>query len=79
MTRAGQRAGQAGPAARVRRNWRQSAERRGESLDAGLTRLQGAAARDCPALEDLLSSIVTELTGGSPTDDIALIGLRWLN
>ena len=26
-----------------------------------------------------LSSIVTELTGDSPTDDIALIGLRWLN
>lgn len=54
-------------------------ERRGESLDAGLKRLQDAAARDCPSLEDLLSSIVTELTGGTPADDIALIGLRWLN
>jgi hypothetical protein len=51
----------------------------GESLDAGLKRLQDAAARDCPSLEDLLTSIVTELTGGSPADDIALIGLRWLN
>ena len=36
-------------------------------------------ARDYSSLEDLLSSIVTELTGDSPTDDIALIGLRWLN
>jgi serine phosphatase RsbU (regulator of sigma subunit) len=54
-------------------------ERRGETLDAGLRRLQVAAARNCPSLEDLLSSIVTELTGDSPTDDIALIGLKWLN
>ncbi len=54
-------------------------ERRGETLDAGLQRLQVAAARNCSSLEDLLSSIVTELTGDSPTDDIALIGLKWLN
>jgi serine phosphatase RsbU (regulator of sigma subunit) len=54
-------------------------ERRGETLAAGLRRLQVAAARNCPALEDLLSGIVTELTGDSPTDDIALIGLKWLN
>ena len=31
------------------------------------------------SLDDLLSSLVSELTGDSPTDDIALIGLRWLN
>jgi serine phosphatase RsbU (regulator of sigma subunit) len=54
-------------------------ERRGETLDAGLQRLQAAAARNCSSLEDLLSSIVTELTGESPTDDIALIGLKWQN
>jgi hypothetical protein len=54
-------------------------ERRGETLDAGLRRLQEAATRNCPSLEDLLSSIVTELTGDSPTDDIALIGLKWQN
>ena len=35
----------------------------------------GAAA----PLDDLLTSLVSELTGDSPTDDIALIGLRWLN
>jgi Stage II sporulation protein E (SpoIIE) len=54
-------------------------ERRGETLDAGLQRLQEAATRNCSSLEDLLSSIVTELTGDSPTDDIALIGLKWQN
>ena len=54
-------------------------ERRGETLDVGMQRLQDVVTRDNSSLEDLLSSIVTELTGDSPTDDIALIGLRWLN
>jgi hypothetical protein len=48
-------------------------------MDAGLRRLQEVAAQNCSSLEDLLSSMVTELTGDSPTDDIALIGLKWLN
>ena len=54
-------------------------ERRGETLDVGMKRLQEVATRNSSSLEDLLSNIVTELTGNSPTDDIALIGLRWLN
>jgi serine phosphatase RsbU (regulator of sigma subunit) len=54
-------------------------ERRGETLDTGMERLMDAATRDSSSLEDLLSSIITELTGDSPADDIALIGLRWLN
>jgi hypothetical protein len=55
-------------------------ERRGEPLDAGLERLvQAATARCGSSLDDLLTSLVSELTGDSPTDDIALIGLRWLN
>jgi serine phosphatase RsbU (regulator of sigma subunit) len=55
-------------------------ERRGETLDAGLQRLTQAAAVRCgSSLDDLLTSLVSELTGDSPTDDIALIGLRWLN
>ncbi len=54
-------------------------ERRGEILDTGLKRLlQAAAARCGSSLDDLLTSLVSELTGDSPTDDIALIGLRWL-
>jgi serine phosphatase RsbU (regulator of sigma subunit) len=55
-------------------------ERRGETLDTGLNRLlQAATARCGSSLDDLLTSLVSELTGDSPTDDIALIGLRWLN
>jgi serine phosphatase RsbU (regulator of sigma subunit) len=55
-------------------------ERRGETLDEGMKRLQDAAAVwNSSSLEDMLSSIVTELTGNSPVDDIALIGLRWQN
>jgi serine phosphatase RsbU (regulator of sigma subunit) len=55
-------------------------ERRGETLDAGLKRLKETATVQCESsLDDLLTSLVSELTGDSPTDDIALIGLRWLN
>jgi len=55
-------------------------ERRGETLDTGLKRLLQAATDRCgSSLDDLLTSLVSELTGDSPTDDIALIGLRWLN
>ena len=55
-------------------------ERRGETLDTGLKRLLQTAADRCgSSLDDLLTSLVSELTGDSPTDDIALIGLRWLN
>ena len=53
-------------------------ERRGESLDAGLRRLRDAASVRS-SLEDLVGGIVTQLTADSPNDDIALIGLRWLN
>lgn len=53
-------------------------ERRGEMLDTGLKRLQDAASRDYSSLDDMLSGIVTELSGDTPTDDIALIGLKWL-
>src|SRR3984885_9519281 len=55
-------------------------ERRGETLDTGLKRLLQAATDRCgSSLDDLLTSLVSELTGDSPTNDIALIGLRWLN
>lgn len=54
-------------------------ERRGEMLDVGLKRLQAAAtSRESSSLDDMLGSIVTELSEGTPTDDIALIGLKWL-
>ncbi|MCW2931092.1 MAG: Two component signal transduction histidine kinase [Actinomycetia bacterium] len=53
-------------------------ERRGEMLDVGLKRLQAAASLDSSSLDNMLSSIVTELSEDTPTDDIALIGLKWL-
>jgi hypothetical protein len=50
------------------------------ATDGGLKRLLQTATDRCgSSLDDLLTSLVSELTGDSPTDDIALIGLRWLN
>ena len=54
-------------------------ERRGEIVDAGIKRLQEAASGDCGSLGELLDRIITELTGDSPADDIAVIGLKWQN
>jgi serine phosphatase RsbU (regulator of sigma subunit) len=53
-------------------------ERRGEMLDVGMKRLQEAASRDSSSLDDMLSGIVAALSEGTPADDIALIGLKWL-
>lgn len=54
-------------------------ERRGESVDAGLERLQQAASHDGAPLGEFLDRIITELTADSPADDIALLGLKWLS
>ncbi len=54
-------------------------ERRNESLDTGMNRLAAAAVRESSSFEELLDGVVAELTSDSPNDDIALIGLRWLN
>jgi serine phosphatase RsbU (regulator of sigma subunit) len=54
-------------------------ERRGETLDDGMKRLADAAASGMAlSLDDLLDSTITELPGDEPSDDVALIGLRWL-
>ena len=53
-------------------------ERRHETLDIGMKRLADAAAGTASSLQDLADSIITELTGDAPADDIALIGLKWL-
>lgn len=52
-------------------------ELRGESIDDGLERLRAAAVGDHGPLADLLSRLVSELTGGSSEDDIAIVGVRW--
>lgn len=53
-------------------------ERRGESIDAGLERLQNAATGNHCDLDQLLSRLVEELRYGSD-DDTAIAGLRWLD
>ena len=53
-------------------------ERRNEPLDAGMKRLADAATRQASSLDDLLDGVITELTGDEPSDDVALIGLKWL-
>jgi serine phosphatase RsbU (regulator of sigma subunit) len=54
-------------------------ERRGESLEVGLKRLEDATRGDDQSLDDLLSTLITELTHGSAEDDVAMLGLRWDN
>ncbi|HUA06199.1 MAG TPA: PP2C family protein-serine/threonine phosphatase [Solirubrobacteraceae bacterium] len=53
-------------------------ERRGESIDAGLERLQHAATADHSDLEELLSRLLEELRHDGD-DDTAIAGLRWLD
>jgi serine phosphatase RsbU (regulator of sigma subunit) len=52
-------------------------ERRGEPLDAGLARLQGAAAGQQLTLEELLAKLADDLASEDHHDDTALVGLRW--
>ncbi len=53
-------------------------ERRGESIDAGLERLQHAATANHCELDDLLGKLVEELRHDGD-DDTAIAGLRWLD
>jgi serine phosphatase RsbU (regulator of sigma subunit) len=54
-------------------------ERRGESIDAGLARLERAATRQPAALDELLDRLVEDLRIGQGEDDTAIAGLRWLD
>ena len=53
-------------------------ERRGESIDTGLERLQHAATANHCDLDDLLSRLLEELRHDGD-DDTAVAGLRWLD
>ena len=53
-------------------------ERRGESIDTGLERLQHAATANHCDLDDLLSRLLEELRHDGD-DDTAIAGLRWLD
>jgi serine phosphatase RsbU (regulator of sigma subunit) len=52
-------------------------ERRGESIDDGLTRLRDAAQATDGDLTGLLSHLVNDLRHGYSDDDTAIVGLRW--
>lgn len=52
-------------------------ERHDESIDVGFERLRSAATRAEGSLQSVLDGILTELTGGSSDDDIAILALRW--
>lgn len=52
-------------------------ERRGETLDDGLRRLQSAVAHRRLGLSELLDALVVELPPGPSEDDVAIVGLTW--
>jgi serine phosphatase RsbU (regulator of sigma subunit) len=54
-------------------------ERRGESIDAGLARLQRAASSNHVELDELVGRVVEELRRGGGDDDTAIAALRWLD
>lgn len=54
-------------------------ERRGESIDDGLARLERAATSQPAELDELLDRLVRDLRHEGGDDDTAIAGLRWLN
>ena len=54
-------------------------ERRGESIEVGLERLEHAATASDPSLDGLLSRIVDDLAHEGSEDDVAILAFRWRN
>jgi serine phosphatase RsbU (regulator of sigma subunit) len=54
-------------------------ERRGESIDTGLARLQRAASANHVGLDELLSRLIHDLREHGGDDDTAIAALRWLD
>jgi len=52
-------------------------ERRGESLDVGLQRLQSLTPSNAEPLDALVSRLVDDLAPDGSEDDISLLGVRW--
>ncbi len=52
-------------------------ERRGEGIDLGLQRLAEAACKPRPTLDELLTSILSDLVQHDATDDVAILAFRW--
>ena len=53
-------------------------ERRGEHLDIGLERLRDAAAKSHQSVAGLLTDLAENLPPDGPSDDIAILGVKWL-
>lgn len=54
-------------------------ERRGESIDAGLARLERTATADPADLDELLNRLIDDLRRDGGDDDTAIAALRWLD
>jgi serine phosphatase RsbU (regulator of sigma subunit) len=54
-------------------------ERRGETLDTGLARLQAAATAQTMSLDDLVTKLATEVASDSHHDDTAILAIRWVS
>lgn len=52
-------------------------ERRREDIDSGIQRLEKSVVRNTSSIELLLDKVITDLTGEAPSDDVALLGMRW--
>ena len=52
-------------------------ERRGEPVSLGQARLLAAVRAD-GSLDQMLDSVLAELIPSGPSDDVALLGMRWL-
>ena len=52
-------------------------ERRGETIDVGLHRLQETAVASRGDLDTMLTRILSEMTPNGADDDTALLGFRW--
>jgi serine phosphatase RsbU (regulator of sigma subunit) len=53
-------------------------ERRGESIDVGMDRLATVTGAGHGPLDDLLTTIIGDLTDDQSEDDIAILALRWV-
>lgn len=54
-------------------------EQRREDVDEAIERLRKSAGQDAPTLDGFIDSVVSDLTGGVPEDDVAILALRWMN
>jgi serine phosphatase RsbU (regulator of sigma subunit) len=51
-------------------------ERRGQSISSGIDRLRTAARFD-ESLDRMLDKVLSDLIPSGPSDDVALLGMRW--